>query len=340
MSSSAALNKLIISAKGDLLGGSSLITGTGQTFALTTTGGNTANLAFTSPTHIYSVYTESSPLASLGTINLTSNFGGTGYLQIEGNGAVINANSVSASNGNFVFNTAGDVNLNSVSTGGGYLTASSSEGNINVHSVTTLGASVDLTSDTGSILKTGASAININTANSAGASSGTVSLSAANGSVGVGGSPLTISKTVDLTLVASNEIAIDMNASTLTNLYIKTGASGTGAISIANNPNYSGFSLTRSAGNLDLGPVMPTTVGNFYLTATDGNIRVNGDINVTNLKLDARDSGSNPAGDVIIRASGGPRSVTASGASYLYAGHDFMILAGAASAENVSIQAG
>lgn len=338
--SSVALTNLYINAHGDLLGGSSSITGTGQNFALTTTGANIANLNFTSTSYISGAYAESSPIASLGTINLTTNFSGGGYLDVAGNGAAIDANSVSASNGSFYFHTVGDVNLNSVSTGGGYLTANSSGGNINVDSVTTLGASVNLTSGTGSILKTGASPININTANGAGASSGAVSLSATNGSIGVGGSPLTISKTVDLTLAAKNEIAIDMNASTLTNLYIKTRASGTGAISIVNNPNYAGFSLTRLAGNLDLGPVMPATAGNFYLTATDGNIRVNGDINVTNLKLDASDSGSNATGDVIIQASGGPGSVTASGASYLYAGHDLNILAGAASGENVSVEAG
>ncbi|MBK7425514.1 MAG: hypothetical protein IPJ48_21855 [Propionivibrio sp.] len=177
------------------------------------------------------------------------------------------------------------------------------------------------------------------TLDASGVASGTVTLTANNGSVGSSGSPLKISKTVSLAVAAKDEIALDLNNTTLTDLSIATGASGTGGISIANIlTNFAGFSLTRAGGNLDLGAV--TSPGNFYLTARDGNIRVNGDINVANLRLDARNSGYNTTGDVIILASGGPRSVTASGASYLYAGHDFMILAGAASGDNVSVQAG
>jgi len=340
IASTAALTWLALQAKGDQFGGaSSITTGSGQAFAFTTSGGNTANLTFTSPTGVQVRYTESSLSPALASINLTANLGAASYLQIAGNGANINANSV-VSNGAVNLSTDGDINLNSVNTGGSYLVAASNTGNINVDGVTTLGANVTLTASAGSILKAGVGSIQINTANGGGASSGAVSLLAANGSVGAGGSPIVVSKTVSLRVAAKNEIALDMNTTTLTNLDITTGASGSGAISIANNPNYAGFSLTRSAGNLDLGPVTPTAPGTFYLVATDGNIRVNGDINVANLKLDARNGGSNTTGDVIIQASSGPRSITASSAAYLYAGHDFKIAAGVAGGENVTVQAG
>jgi hypothetical protein len=339
VASNVALTNLYVGAKGDLLGGTSAITGSGQNFSYTTTGGSTANLNFVSPTAINFSYTELSPAVAVSAINLTTNLNGGGFLQVAGNGANINANAVALTNGSLNFSTAGDVNLNSVNSGGGYLVAASSAGNVNVTGVTTLGANVDLTATAGSILKAGANPVQIDTANGAGASSGAVYLRAANGSVGVSGSPITVNKTVDLTVVAKNEITLDMNGSALTNLYLTTGAGGTGAISIAGNPNFPSFSLTRSASDLLLGPVN-NPAGNFYLIATDGNIKVNGDINVAALKLDARNNGYNPTGDLVIQASGGPRSVTASGAAYLYAGHDLNIQAGASAGENVTVQSG
>ncbi|MBL0166694.1 MAG: hypothetical protein IPP85_05835 [Propionivibrio sp.] len=357
--STAALTNLDIHAKGDQLGGASSITGTGQSFQLHTVGGNTADLVFNSPTTpIVIGYTELSPATALTVINVTGNLTNVG---ISSNTS-LSINSPFATSINVgtapnplqlhtnllswistSFSTAGDVSLNAISTTGpaGIANASvtATGANINVDSVSTLGGSVNLTATSGSISKIGTNSVQIDTADASGVASGTVTLTANNGSVGSSGSPLKISKTVSLAVAAKDEIALDLNNTTLTDLSIATGASGTGGISIANIlTNFAGFSLTRAGGNLDLGAV--TTVGNFYLTARDGNIRVNGDINVANLRLDARNSGYNTTGDVIILASGGPRSVTASGASYLYAGHDFMILAGAASGDNVSVQAG
>jgi len=355
VTSTAALNHLDIHAKGDQLGGSSLITGTGQSFQLHTLGVDTADLVFTSPSPLVIGYTERSDLAGINVTGSLTNYGisnntgltvSTPFATSLNVGTAVNPLQLHTNFLSWIstsFSTAGDVNLNAISTTGpaGIANASvtASGANINVDTVSTLGGSVNLSATSGSISKIGTNSVQIDTSDASGAASGSVTLTANNGSVGSSGSPLKISKTVSLAVAAKDAIALDLNNTTLTDLSIATGASGTGAISIANIlTNFAGFSLTRAAGNLDLGAV--TSPGNFSLTARDGNIRVKGDINVANLRLDASNSGYNTTGDVIIQASGGARSVTASGASYLYAGHDFKILAGAAGGENVSVQAG
>lgn len=337
VASSSALSWLSVQAKGDQLGGASTVSGSGQTFAFSTSGGNTANLNLASASGVQFRYYEQSPAANLGAVNLTANLAAASYLQVDANEAVLNANSVQAS-GPVSLTTAGDINLNTIDTGGGYLVASSATGDIHVDSVTTLGANVDLTAANGSILKAGAGAVQIDTANGSGANSGEVYLRAANGSVGATGSAIGISRTIGLTVAARDEIAIDLAGTTLTHLRITTGASGSGAIAITNNPNWAGFSLTRVGGSeLLLGPVQPGTSGSdFRLTATDGNIRVGGDIAVHSLTLEA----DGAAADLLISGSGGGRSISAPYSLSFSAGRDVILSAGSVAGDNVTVSGG
>lgn len=332
VSSTAALTSLYVQAKGDQLGGASSITAPGQTFTLTSTG-SSANLTWNSATAVTARYTERSDSVAVSDVNVAGNFGAAGsYLQVYGSESAVNVNGFTGAGTQAEFYTDGNVTLNNLATGGGSVTAQSYSGNITVGSVATLGSAANLSAYSGSILGTGTATIN--TANNADNPSGSVNLYAANGSIGSGGTPIVVNKTVSLTLNAADTIAVDLNNTTLTNLYITTSASGSGSISIVNNPNYVGFSLTRGTGELVLGPVTPASAGSFHLTASDGSIRVNGDISVVDLRLDTNSS----TGDVLIAASGGPRSVVASGALYLDAGRDVKILAGAAVGENVLVQ--
>lgn len=332
VTSTAALTSLYVQAKGDQLGGASSIIAPGQTFTLTSSGSN-ANLTWNSATAVTARYTERSDGVTVSDVNVAGNFGAAGSsLQIYGSESAINVNGFTGAGTQALFNTDGNVTLNSLATGGGSVTAQSYSGDITVGSVATLGSAANLSAYSGSILGTGAATIN--TANNLDDPSGSVTLYAANGSIGSGGTPIVVNKTVSLTLNAADTIAVDLNNTTLTNLYITTRASGSGSISIVNNPNYAGFSLTRGTAELVLGPVTPASAGSFHLTASDGSIRVNGDISVVDLRLDTNSS----TGDVLIAASGGPRSVVASGSLFLDAGRDVKILAGAAVGENVLVQ--
>lgn len=353
VASTASLGYANVNAKGDQLGTSS-ITAASQTLNYTTSG-STAALSFTSTPAITATYTETADTVT--GIDVAATLGNGSNLQVSGRSANLTASNISSSGSTVQLSTAGNVDLTSVSSGSGWISATSTGGNVTltsvttnggsvaanasnnvyVNSVVTTGANVSLTANTGSILKTGASAVQIDTANGSGAPSGQVSLSAANGTAGVSGTPITISKAIGLAVAAMNDIAIDMNNTTLTDLSITTGASGSGTISIANNPNYAGFSLTRAGGTeLLLGPVQPATTSDFRLYATIGDIRIGGDISVNSLYLNAQDA----TADLIIGASGGPRSITAPYQSDLRAGRDILITAGSATGEDISVQTG
>lgn len=352
--SSTALSTVYVTAKGDQLGNSSIM-GTGQNLTYTATG-NTVAVNLASPTSLQTHYYESSATVTDIDVASTGALGGSSQLYVSGLNANLTTSAMALANGTAQLTTAGNVDLTSLSTGSGWVSATSSAGNVTldsvttnngsvaayaannvyVDSITTTGASVDLNAGAGSILKTGASAVQIDTANGAGNSSGAVYLRAENGTVGTGGTPLKVSKTVSLTVSAQDDIALDMNNSTLTDLSITTGASGSGLISIANNPTYAGFSLTRVGGTeLLLGPIA-SAASDFRLYATDGDIRVGGDISVNTLYLNAQGT----TNDLIIAASGGSRTVTAPYQSDLRAGRDVLVGAGALSGENVSVQTG
>lgn len=329
-----AVTSLTMQAKGDQFGAASSITGAGQTFTFATLGGSTADLNFTSATGVQLRYIELSPAAALSRIDLAANLGGSSYLQLAGSQAALHANAVTLSGGSIDLTTAGDVTLTSVLTGGGHIHAESANGSVNVGGVTTGGGQATLIAGAGSVLRTGAGLVDVGDA--VGAPAGNVTLNAANGSLGQAGAEINVRNARSLVVEAANDIALDLGGTLLTNLQITTGASGTGAISFANNTNYSTFSLTRNNGNeLVLGPVTPRTAGDFRLYATNGSIKVAGNINVNSLTLHAQDANA----DLKIMAEGGvARTVVATGSANLQAGRDILISAGTSSVENVLVQ--
>lgn len=336
LTSSATLGTVRVTAKGDQLGGASSISGAGgQSFSYAASG-STVNLAFTSASGVDARYAEASSGTAVTDINASANLGSGSYLNLYGRDANLTATSVALGSGSVDILSAGNVALTAVATSGS-VSARSTTGNVNVESVTTTGGSVALTADAGSILRAGAQSLQIDTADISGAPSGTVTLNASAGSIGAAGTPIKVGNTNTLAVTAKNDIAVDV-ANTLTNLSITTNASGSGAIAI-NNSNYAGFTLTRVGGtDLVLGPVTPATVGDFTLNARDGNIRVNGDISVYSLSLNA--ATGNATGNVSILAGGGPRSVIARNTAYIAAGQDVLIEAGAANGDNATVQAG
>jgi len=331
----SVVTSLTMQAKGDQFGAASSITGSGQVFSFATLGGSTASLGFNSATGVQLRYTENSPAAALSRIDLAANLGGSSYLRVAGNQAELRANAVTLT-GATDLTTAGDVTLMSVLTGGGRIHAESTNGDVSVGSVTTGGGHATLIAGAGSVLSTGAGGGLVDVGDAVGAPAGNVTLQAANGSIGQTGAEINVRNARGLVVEAANDIALDLGGTLLTNLRITTGASGTGAISFANNTNYSTFSLTRNNGNeLVLGPVTPRTAGDFRLYATNGSIKVAGNINVNSLTLHAQDANA----DLTILAEGGAaRTVVATNAASLQAGRDILISAGTGSVESVLVQ--
>ena len=278
-------------------------------------------------------------IATGGSINLTSVNTGGGWVDASSGNGAVNLTSVTTGGGRVdAYAGAGDVTLTSLSTGGGNVSAhtAGAAADVNVVSVNSGGGNVSLTSDTGSIVASGAG-LHIDSRN--GTASGTTTLSATTGSVGTSGAQLMTSGAVTLAVTAKNEINVDVAYTPLTNLYVTTNAAGSLPISITNS-NFSGLAITRVGGtDLNLSAVSPTATGAFALTARDGNINVMGDIsNVTNLTLDAGYGVS--SGNLNIQAPGGSsRMLTASGDMTLKAGHDVLIAAGAATTDSVQVQA-
>jgi trimeric autotransporter adhesin len=362
ITSGASLGNLNVTADGSVAGAGagSAISGSGQSLTYVATGGALA-LQMASGTGLSNRYTEtSSGITDIG-IGTTGTFGGTSASSILVTAPVANivANAVTmgGTSGNLSLSTAGNISLTSVTTGGASVNATSSAGTIdltsvqtvggfvsaqaagdlNVERVVTLGAGVSLNSANGSIVRTGAQALQVDTRDGQGNASGstTLTLSAANGSVGSAGTRLQTSGAVTLNVNAHDAIAIDVLNTALTNLSLTTSASGANAISVSDT-NFASLGITRSGSDLLLGAVNPVSAGAFSLTATDGNIVVGGDIaNVTTLGLNAGyNYGS--SGNLVIQASGGPRSVSAN--SYdLRAGQDVLIGAGALAGQDVTV---
>ncbi len=360
--STGTLNNLNVTADGVAAGagGGSSVNSNGANQAMTVFGpANALAVNWKSNSGISEAYHESNALVTDMTLATTGALGAGSSILATSPAANMTVPSLALASGSAQFSTGGDINLTSVSTGGGSVTANTSGGTVNLTSVTTgggsvnastsgagkdvnvekivtLGGGVSLTSGAGSIAKAGNQALQIDTRNNAGAASGTLTLNASNGNVGTGAAPLMTSGAVTLNVNAKDEIAVDLATTPLTNLSVTTRASGTGAIAITNS-NYGAFSLARAGGtDLVLSGVSPTAAGAFSLTALDGNIKVASDIsNVTTLTLNAGlNSG---AGDVIIQANGGPRSIAASASVTLQAGRDILIAAGAGPTESVSV---
>lgn len=331
LTSDQALSWLTLQAKGAELGGASMIAGVGQSFAMSTLGGDNAELAFNSTTGLQLRYTERSPAADLSHVSLSANLGNGSYLQVNAGDAALTASSI-ATNGGVLLNSKGDMHLGNVATTQSNIHAESSHGDLSLDQVTTAGGSVTLISRLGSIFRSGAGAIE---AGNAGVPSGTVSLRAAEGSVGTEAAPITVSNARSLVLESTDEIAIDMANTVLTNLQIISKASGSGNISLANNPGYDGFSLSRVDNNFELGAVQQRS-GHFHLVATDGGINLAGNITLAALTLDARSAGA----DIVIAEADGARNHVISGSVNIQAGQDLLIQSGSGSNQTVQLQTG
>ena len=366
VTSGTALTNLNVTADGVAAGAGagSSVGAPGQAISVLTAGGAMA-MGLQSATILTDRYTESSSSVASIDITTTGAFGtGGSSINVSAPVANITTPSITLANGSLTLSTAGDITLTSVATGGGSVSASTSAGTVNLTSVTSgggsvtartsgdatkhvnvdsvvsLGGSVSLTADNGSIVRSvGASGLQIDSRNGAGAASGTTTLNASNGSVGTAAAPILTRGALALSIRAKDEIAVDAGAAAaLTNLSITAAATGTGLVNVANS-NYAGLSVTRvvdaDGPNLTLG-ALTGAPGAFSLTATDGNIKVGGDISgVTTLVLNAGNS-FNATGDLFIAAGTGPRSVSA-GSYNLQAGRDVMITAGATALDDVSV---
>lgn len=259
--------------------------------------------------------------------------------------ATLGTTATSSTAANLVLATGGGVDLSNVQTNGGNVTATSRNADITIGSISTSAAgfagNVSLNANNGNIALDSATTHLISTlsfcttcTSSLNVSYGTVSLNAANGSVGASGA-IPISYASSLSVNAKDSINISQGAGVLSSLALTTTGSGSGTLSISD-ANFSGLSLVRNAGNLELSGLNPVQLASFSLTALDGSIFVTSDIsNVNALTLDAGYSLNSPA-DLVIQASGGARAVSANTYS-LKAGRDVLITAGSAVGENVSV---
>ena len=343
VTSTGTLNNLDVSADGVAAGAGlgSSVSANGGSQTMTVVGpANALVVNWKSNTGVSEYYREASAAVTDMSVSTTGVLGAGSRIYVTAQNANVTAPSVALTSGSVEIYTAGDINLASILTNGSVTASTSGAGkNINVEQIVTLGGGVSLTTSSGNIAKAGSQALQIDTRNGLGAASGTVTLSAANGSVGTGAAPLMTSGAVTLDVAAKNDIAVDVANTALTNLYITTGASGTGSLAVTNT-NYTGFSLTRSGADLVLSGVNPTATGAFALNATDGNIRVASDIgNVTNLTLNAAYN-ANATSDLLIQANGAQRNITATGTLYLQAGRDVLIAADNLANAGVTVQGG
>ena len=360
LSSSAALSNLNVTADGALAGagaGSSVSANDGGQLLGYVATGNSLALQMQSDAGLTNRYTESSttvtdlvlgstgtfigavtvsaPAANIGTPSLAS----TGSVNLSTGDGDISLTSLTAAGGVNVFTSTGHVTLTDVQSAGGSVvarTTGDASRQIRVERIQSVGGSVSLTADSGSIVRAGAQALQIDSRNGQGLASGTMTLSAAAGSIGTAAAPILTSGASNLTINGRDEIAVDAANTPVANLNITTAASGTQAVSVTN-ANFAGLSIQRVGGtDLELGALNPGTTAGFSLTATDGNIRVTGNLaNFSSLTLNAGRNINNE-GDLIIQASSGPLSVSAN--SYdMQAGRDIRIAAGPQAADDVSI---
>ena len=341
VTSTGTLNRLDITADGAIAGAGagSFVNSNGANQAMTVAGpANALAVNWRSNTGIQESYREASALVTDMTVSTTGALGAGSSVFVSTPQANITTPSVALTSGSVQFVTGGDINLTSVTTSGAVNASTSGVGkNINVERIVTLGGGVGLTSSSGNIAKAGNQALQIDARSALGAASGTLTLNAAQGSIGTGAAPLLTSGALSLNLNGKNEIAVDAALTPVTNLSITTSGAGTGAVAVTN-ANYAGLSITRSGTDLVLSGVNPTQTGSFGLTSTDGGIRVASDIlNVTNLTLNAAYNQAATA-DLTIQASGAPRTIAATGQVLLQAGRDVLVAADNLAAASVTIQ--
>ena len=340
VTSSGTLNRLDVTADGTTAGagGGSFVNSNGSNQAMTVVGPASAlAVNLKSNTGISEVYREASSSVTDMTVSTTGALGAGSSIFVSTPAANITTPSVALTSGSVQLVTGGDINLTSVTTNGTVTASTSGTGkNINVERIVTLGGGVNLTASSGNIAKAGSQPLQIDARSALGAASGTVTLSAGNGSIGTGAAPLLTSGAFSLNLDAKNEIAVDAGITPVTNLSITSSAGGTGSIAVTNS-NYAGLSVTRSGTDLVLSGVNPALTGSFELASTDGGIRVASDIlNVTNLTLNAAYNQA-AAADLTIQASGAPRTIAATGQVLMQAGRDILVTADNAVAAAVSV---
>jgi trimeric autotransporter adhesin len=340
VTSTGTLTRLDVTADGSIAGAGagSFVNSNGSNQAMTVVGpANALAVNLKSNTGISENYRETSSAVTDMTVATTGALGAGSSVFVSTPDANITTPSVALTSGSVQFVTGGDLNLTSVTTSGAVTASTSGTGkNINVERIVTLGGGVNLTTSTGNIAKAGNQALQIDARNTLGAASGTVNLSAANGSIGTGAAPLLTSGAFALNLNGKNDIAVDAGIVPVTNLSITSSAGGTGAIAVTNS-NYAGLSVTRSGTDLVLSGVNPTLTGSFELASTDGGIRVASDIlNVTNLTLNAAYNQAATA-DLTIQASGAPRTIAATGQVLLQAGRDVLVAADNVAAAGVTV---
>lgn len=253
----------------------------------------------------------------------------------------------SSTGANLVVATGGGVHLSNVTTNGGSISATSRNADITFGTLSTsaegFAGNVTLNASNGNIALDAATTHLISTGSFCTScltfsqvSYGSVSLDAPKGSVGASGAiPLSFARS--LSVDARNTINVSQGAGVLSSLDLSTSGGGSGTLTVSD-ANFTGLSMVRNAGNIELAGLNPVQVADFGLSTVDGSIVVKSDIaNVGALTLNAAYGVSSTA-DLLIQASGGARSVSSS--SYnLRAGHDVLITAGSAAGDNVVVAA-
>ncbi len=375
VSSDTWLNNLNVTAQWDQATGASNSVGASAS-STTTSGSQSFGYGFDGPLYLYAssgnsagrswnlTYQDVSTNSVMASTTPSSDDLVNAYLSHDGGGTfnlgfnsdtVLDSASValgsSAASASLTLATGGGVHLTSIQTNGGNVSATSRNADITVGTIdtSTLGSAgnVTLNANSGNIefnfapttdiifsgISTGSNSP-VSTVFVPPVSYGAVALNAANGSVGASGA-IPISYASSLSVNAKDSINISQSAGILSSLALTTTSSGSGNLSISDT-NFSGLSLVRNAGNLELSGLNPAQLASFSLNALDGSIFVASNIsNVNALTLNAGYN-RNTTTDLVIRASGGARTVSANTVD-LRAGRDLLITAGSASGENVSV---
>ncbi|MBX3669928.1 MAG: filamentous hemagglutinin N-terminal domain-containing protein [Rhodocyclaceae bacterium] len=218
--------------------------------------------------------------------------------------------------------------LRSVQTGASFVDIGMARGDILIDTVSAAGQSIVLTAEHGSILSSGAGSVSIGPTSGDYYPPPAVHLYAPEGGVGTRAAPIVTSNAVSVAVQARNEIGLDMDAAT-SRFSLSADAGAIEPIQVRG-PQFPGLSIQRGSGELVLG-ALTAPAASFSLTGLNGNIRVNGDLDLNSLYLSA-------AGSLLVQTSGGPRSVRAQRAT-LTSGTDLIASAGAAAGESLHIEA-
>ena len=301
------------------------------------------------------------------TVNTLSGNG----VHLESNGATLSVDSVTSLWNLEMQVMSGALNVGNVSSSGPMALHAGSNVTLN-GTLSSMVYGLDAASDTGSILGTAGHAISVGTAPvKLSAANGSVGSAATPLNIQV------TSNLSQLNVMAADEVAVDVkNGAALANLsqlQLAVNGSGSGLVSV-NTANLPVGLVTRSAGDLLVAGTAATTggltqlgianrtggltlTGNLGAVGTTlqnvtlgahGNTVIHGDIQVATGGsiwlgggVDKNTSGAitpNNAGDLVIEASGGPRTIsTVNGSLSLYGGRDLVIQGGAGAGESVSI---